>query len=172
MFVLYKTNNMKILGNSVVLTMVLAALFTYSGCGPDPVGPTVEEVQLEALTGTWAVTGGSSSVTTNVTLDNVSKKSPDYAAFELTLSGTPGATSFAYTTAGRPPLSAWPSTGTWKFGESPESMITRDPTTTDELPVTYAVAGDQLQITFNFAKTGYSRTNQVTGEWVFTLARK
>lgn len=172
MFVLSNLNNMKIIGNSALLVLVLAVLFTYSGCDNNgPTGPSVEEVQLDMLSGTWVVTKSGGTVATNVTLDAVSKKT-DYSAFELTLSGTAGATSFSYSTVGRPALSAWPSTGDWKFGTSPESMIIRDPDTADALNVTYAVSGSQLQITFNFAKSGYSRTSQVTGEWIFTLEKK
>jgi hypothetical protein len=160
---------MKIFGTSAILLLALAILLTYSSCdNGGNGGPTVEEVQLEKLSGTWTVTGTS----TNVTLDAVSKKT-DYATFELTLTGTPGATSFGYTTANRPALSPWPSTGTWAFGASPESMVVRDPDkTADLLNMTYAVDGTQLQITFNFAGAGYKRTKQVTGEWIFTMARK
>jgi hypothetical protein len=168
MFVNYNTVNMKILFNSVIVLLALGTLLTYSGCdGGGGNGPSVEEVQLEKLSGEWSVTATS----TNVTLDGVSKKT-DYANFKLTLTGTAGATSFGYTTTGRPALSPWPSTGTWTFGANPESTIIRDPDkTADTLEMTYTVSDTQLELTFTFSKQGYSRTKQVTGVWVFTMAK-
>ena len=160
---------MKILRNSAFVVVAIATLLSFSGCDPDPVGPTIEEEQLAKLSGTWTVAGSG----TDVTLQAVSKKT-EYAAFELTLTGTPGATSFGYTTAGRPAtLSPWPSSGTWEFGESPETMVKRDPDKPNEVVnMTYSVSDTQLQIVFNFAGAGYSRTKVVTGEWVFTLNKK
>jgi hypothetical protein len=159
---------MKFLGKSAVLLLALATVLTYSSCdNGGGGGPTEEEVQLEMLSGAWTMAGSS----TNVTLDGVSKKA-DYANFELTLTGTPGATSFGYTTSGRPALSPWPSTGSWAFGEPVTSVVIRDPGDDDELTTTYSVSETTLQITFLFSKAGYSRTKQVTGEWVFTMAKK
>jgi hypothetical protein len=160
---------MKILRNSAFLVVAIATLLSYSGCDKPEPGPSIEEEQLAKLSGTWTVVGAG----TNVTLDAVSKKT-DYATFELTLTGTPGATSFGYTTANRPTtLSPWPSSGTWEFGESPETMINRDPDKPNEVvAMTYSVSDTQLQIVFNFAGAGYSRTKVVTGEWVFTMAKK
>jgi len=158
---------MKILVNSAILVLALATVLSYSGCGRiTPPGPTIEELQLEKMNGIWGMTG-----TADVKLDGVSKKT-DYTNFKLTLTGTAGAETFNYSTAGRPPLSPWPSSGKWIFGGSVESMVVRDPGTGDELAVAYAVTDDELQITFNFSKTGYSRTKKVTGEWVFTLKKE
>jgi hypothetical protein len=168
MFVNYNTDKMKILFNSGLTVLALAVVLTYSGCGPDPVEPTVEEIQLEKLTGTWGVAGGG-----NVTRDNVSK-STEYSAFELELTGTPTATTFTYTTTGREIPSPWPAGGEWKFGGSPETVIIRDPNdSADAIEMMYTVDGSDLEITFTFSKTtGYSRTKQVTGTWVFSLKKK
>jgi hypothetical protein len=159
---------MKILANSA-LVLALATLLTYSGCKPDdPIEPPITDVQLEKVSGTWNATGTGS----NVTLDGISKKS-DYSTFKLEITGNLGATEFGYSTTGRPALSPWPSSGQWSFdGTSPEAMIIRDPGTGDELIMTYSVSGEQLQVTFNFTKAGYSRTKKVTGEWIFTLAKE
>ena len=167
MFVNYNSDKMKILFNSGLTALALAVLLTYSGCGPDPVEPTVEEVQLGKLTGTWAVAGGG-----NVTRDNVSK-STEYANFELDLAGTAGSTTFTYVTRDRETPSPWPADGTWKFGGSPETVVIRDPDSADSIEMMYTVTDSILEITFTFSNAnGYSRTKQVTGTWVFTLKKQ
>src|ERR1043165_4311975 len=119
---------MKFYLKPVLSVIALAILLGYTGCGPkkDP-GPTEEEQALTNLSATWKVTGGSNS-NTDVTLDGVSKKA-DYSGFQLTISGTAGAASYGYTTAGRPQLSAWPSSGSWKFGTTIATDVVRDPGT-------------------------------------------
>jgi hypothetical protein len=171
MFVNYYRAKMKILFKSAIVVMALATLLTYSGCDPGgPGDPTVEEVQLAKLSGSWAVSASQAS--TDVKLNAVSQKT-DYNSFTLTLTGTPGATSFGYTTTGRPAkLNPWPSSGTWKFStNSPETTVIRDPGGADELEMTYTVSDTQLEITFTFAGAGYSRTKQVQGTWVFTMVK-
>jgi len=142
----------------------LVALFTYSGCGPgkDP-EPSDEEVQLGKLKSTWSVS--------NVTLDNVSKTT-DYTGFKLSVDGTLGATSFNYSTIGRPALSPWPTSGTWTFGTDPKTQLVRDPDkASDKLDISYTVTDSQLQLTFTFAREGYARTSNVKGQWVFTFTK-
>ena len=90
-----------------------------------------------------------------------------YTNFVLTLSGTVGATTFGYTTTGRPTLSAWPSSGNWTFDSDPLITMIRDDGTVDELNITYVVTNTTLQMTFNFQGTGYSgRVHGVKGQWV------
>jgi hypothetical protein len=157
---------MKIYVKTLLFILGLGTLFTYSGCGPDPKPePSIEEVQLGKLKTTWKVS--------DVKLDGISKTT-DYPGFTLSISGTVGATSFDYSTAGRPPLSPWPSSGTWKFGTDPATQLVRDPGAgaTNELPMTYTVTDTQLQITFTFARDGYTaRTSNVKGVWVFTFTK-
>jgi hypothetical protein len=171
MFVNYYRAKMKILFKSAIVVMALATLLTYSGCDPGGPGePTVEEVQLSKLSGTWIVSAA--EATTDVKLNAVSQKT-DYNSFELTLTGTPGAKTFSYTTTGRPAkLNPWPSSGDWRFGANPETTVIRDPDDdTDKLEMTYTVSDTQLEITFTFAGAGYSRTKQVQGTWVFTMVK-
>lgn len=159
---------MRIYGKYALFVLAIVAVMGYSSCGPNG-GPDtpVEEVQLAKLTGAWKMTGSA----TNVTLDGVNKKS-DYTTFQLTISGTPGGTTFDYTTSGRPALSPWPSSGTWTFGADPETQIIRDAAkTADTLPMTYTVSDTQLELSFDFAKQGYSRTSNVSGRWVFTFSK-
>lgn len=142
----------------------MVVLLGYSGCGPDPnPEPPIEEVQLGKLKATWKAS--------DVKLDGVNKTT-DYANFQLTIAGTPGESSFGYTSSGRPALSPWPSSGSWTFGTSPETQVVRDPASAnDKLDITYSVSDTQLQLTFNFARDGYARTSNVKGQWVFTFTK-
>lgn len=169
MFANYSPVKMKILFNLTIAVVAVATLLTYSSCdNGGPGEPTVEEVQLGKLSGTWRVTASSS----NVTLNAVSQKT-DYTSFELTLSGTPGANDFIYTTTGRPAkLNPWPPSGDWTFGPNVESTVIRDEDSADELEMTYTVSDTQLELTFTFTGAGYNRTKQVQGTWVFTMDKK
>jgi hypothetical protein len=157
---------MKFYLKPVLSVLILAVILGYSGCkGSDPPPTPEDEVQLGKLSSTWKV--GTSG---NVTLDGVSKKA-DYANFQLTLTGTPGATSFGYTTTGRPALSAWPSSGSWNFGSTVATDVVRDKGTAKEVTMTYTVTDTQLELTFNYNGAGEARTSDVTGTWVFTMTK-
>lgn len=154
----------------LLLTIVsVGALMLYSNCGgKKKTERPIQEVQLEKLSKTWKVTA--------VTLDGVDKTA-DYktasSTFTLGITGTVGASSFAYTATGRPALSAWKSGGTWAFGTDPATQIVRDPdNAADKLDMTYSVTETTLQLTFTFnnANGGYpGRTEVVNGQWVFTF---
>jgi len=155
---------MKVL-KSLVSLVAIAALVLFSNCGDDPAEPSVEEQQLAKLTKAWRV-------------QSVYKDSPttgdrtaEYANFVLTLTGTPGAASFDYSTQGRPALSPWKASGKWSFGQSVETQIIRDPGTADELQMTYVVNENSLQVTFTFNGAGYTnpRVGVIPGNWVFNF---
>ncbi len=152
---------MKQIGKFIVLGAILSLFLVSQSCKKDSgPGQTVEDAQLGKLSKTWTAT--------NVKLDGTDQTG--YDNFTLTISGTAGNTSFGYTAAARPPLSSWPSSGTWSFGASPETQIVRDPNTSDQLDLTYAVTDTQLQITYTFNGPGYpGRTSNVKGQWVFTF---
>lgn len=157
---------MKFYVKPILSVLALAVLITYANCGgsKNP-GPSAEEVQLGKLTTTWKV-----GTTGNVTLEGVSKKA-DYSDFTLTLTGTPGAATYSFTKSGGPDLSAWPSSGSWKFGTDPNKDIIRI-SGTNELPMTYSVTDTQLQLTFNYSGAGESsKTGAVKGVWIFTLVK-
>lgn len=158
---------MKFYLKPVLSVLVLAVLLGYSGCKPKGEDPRpVEEVQLEKLSSTWKVGANG-----DVKLDGVSKKA-GYADFQLTLTGTPGATSFGYTTV-RPAglLTAWPSSGSWNFGTNVETEIIRDKGTGKEVTMSYTVTETQLELTFQYAGAGEQRTSKVNGTWIFTLTK-
>jgi hypothetical protein len=156
-------SKMKSIAKIFVLLALSATLLTYSSCdNTKPPTPTDEEVQLGKLSKTWKTNS------TSVEKDGVVMTG--YDNFTLTLSGTVGATSFGYTTTGRPALSPWPSSGNWKFDTDPLASIIRDDGTVDELNMTYTVTETTLEITFNFQGTGYAgRVDNVKGQWVMTF---
>jgi hypothetical protein len=155
-----------------ITVIAIGSLFTFSNCGDSKPAPEpVPDKQLRLLTQTWKLTG--------VTLDGVDQTTTapqpgpyDKSKFTLTISGTKGAASFNYAVAGRPVLSPWKVSGTWTFGTDPATQITRDPSiVTDKLEMTYNVTDPAatLSIQFNFQGAGYTRTDQVKGNWVFTF---
>ncbi len=152
---------MKQTAKILVLLAISASLITFSGCNKSkPPAPSDQEVQLGKLSKTWKVQ--------SVKKDNVDQTG--YSNFTLTISGTAGATSFGYSTAGRPALSPWLSSGNWTFDTDPLTAIIRDKGTADELPITYTVTETTLQITYNFQGAGYSgRVDNVKGQWVMVF---
>src|SRR6187551_1310474 len=135
----------------IMIVLGLTAVFLAS-CDNKNEDPSPKEVQLNNLSGTWKVS--------SATVDGSDVKS-DYAAFELTLSGSANADVFAYGVTGRPDLSPWPAGGTWKFGADLNSDLVRDPATADELSMDYSITGSQLTVKFIFNGVGYngSRVN-------------
>jgi len=143
-----------------ILTTVvsLGVILIFSGCGgKNTPAESTQDKQLGLLSHTWKVT--------TVTLGSVDQSST-WTGFTLTITGTKGATSFAYSCAGRPALGPWPASGTWSFGTDPITQITR---TEDTLPITYTVTATTLQLTFNYTGNGYTRFNNVSGNWVFSF---
>lgn len=161
---------MKYLQKTSILGLVLLVLLTNCG-GDDGDERSINDIQLEKLVATWNIS--------NVTLDNVNRTT-DYPNFKLTISGTPGATSFGYNTTGRGVNNPWPSSGNWRFGSNVETQIERiddsgnpnDPNDDDIVDITYAVTDTQLTLNFTFTGTGFpARTSNVNGDWVFTFTK-
>jgi|NOAtaT_7_FD_contig_51_2526972_length_517_multi_8_in_0_out_0_1 hypothetical protein len=150
---------MKVL-KSLVPLVAIASLVFFSNCGSDSTETPIQDQQLAKLTATWNIASASR--------DGVAV---DYTGFKLTISGTAGATSFDYSTQGRPALSPWKSSGKWSFGQSVETQIIRDPGTADELQMTYVVTDNSLQLTFTYNGNGFSRVGVVKGQWVFTFTK-
>jgi len=159
---------MKVL-KSLVPLVAIASLVFFSNCGSDSTETPIQDQQLAKLTATWNIASASR--------DGVAV---DYPGFKLTISGTAGATSFDYSTQGRPALSPWKSSGKWSFGQSVETQIIRDPSppppappNPDELQMTYVVTDTSLQLTFTFNGNGYTnpRVGVVKGNWVFNFTK-
>lgn len=146
----------------------IVSLLSYSSCKPSSgSGETTQDKQFGLLSAkTWKIS--------TVTLGGVDQSSTwPVGGFQLTVSGTKGASSFNYACAGRPALSPWPASGSWVFdtstSTSPVTSIIRDKGTADELPITYAVTATSLKISFTYTGTGYTRVSNVSGSWVFTF---
>lgn len=150
---------MKVL-KSLVPLVAIASLVFFSNCGSDSTETPIQDQQLAKLTATWNIASASR--------DGVAV---DYPGFKLTISGTAGATSFDYSTQGRPTLSPWKSSGKWSFGQSVETQIIRDPGTADELQMTYVVTDNSLQLTFTYNGNGFNRVEVVKGQWVFNFTK-
>ncbi len=154
------------IAKALIALVVLGGLFTLSNCGSSSPAPEpLANQQFTKLQKTWKLTA--------VTLDGTSQFAPAGLynnTFTLTISGTKGATSFDYAVAGRPPLSAWKAGGKWSFGADAATQIVRDPdVTADKLDMTYSVTDNTLQVQFNYQGTGFTRADQLKGNWVFTF---
>jgi len=148
-----------------ILTTVvsLGLILIFSGCGSkgSPAEST-QDKQLGLLSHTWKVS--------TVSFDT-NDKTTDWPGFQLTISGTKGATSFNYSCASRSSKPGpWPPSGTWAFGTDPVTQILR---TEDNLTMTYTVSATTLQISFNFPTTGTGytgpRLSNVSGNWIFNF---
>jgi hypothetical protein len=146
-----------------ILTTVVSFGFimVISGCGgKSSPAESTQDKQLGLLSKTWKIA--------TVTLNSVDQ-STSWTNFQLTITGTKGASSFSYSCTGRPALGPWPGNGAWAFGTDPVTQIVRDKGTADELPLTYTVTSTTLQVTFNYTGNGYSRVSNVSGNWVFSF---
>ena len=146
----------------ILVTFIsISSLVSYSSCkSGGGSSETTQDKQLGLLSKTWKIS--------TVTLESVDQTSK-WPSFQLTMTGTKGATSFDYTCAGRPTFSPWPPTGKWAFGTDPVTQIIRDPSGTDIVPMTYTVTATTLQINFNYTGPGYARISSVAGNWVFNF---
>lgn len=146
-----------------ILTTVvfLGLIFAIAGCGGKGTpAESTQDKQLGLLSHTWKAG--------TVTKDGVDQTS-SWTNFQLTITGTKGATSFSYSCTGRPALGPWPASGAWAFGTDPVTQIVRDKGTADELPLTYTVTATTLQVTFTYSGNGYQRVSNVSGNWVFSF---
>lgn len=141
----------------IAIIMMVLALVDCKSKGEDP-GPSDQDLQLEKLTAAWTCTAA--------TRDDVNQDG--YTNFKLNISGTAGSDSFGYSASGRPSLSPWPASGTWKFGSNAGSELTRD----TDLPVAYSVTENQLELTFTYSGNGFNgRVTEVNGQWKFTFTK-
>lgn len=148
--------------SAIILGVLVVSL---NNCIREPDELSPEDEALGRLSATWKAS--------EVILDGVVQ--PGYTNFALTIAGTPGATSYGYTTIGRPTLSPWRSSGIWTFGSSLLIDINRDPNTNFAVPITYAMSNDgtQLELTFIYQMDGEpGRLQDVKGAWVFKLKKQ
>jgi hypothetical protein len=156
---------MKLSPKFLVVLVLVGVLMTYAGCKPHHDNPVpVTDTQIDLLTAkTWIATG--------VTLDANPETAytSSSAPFTLKFSGTHGQTTINYTATNRPALSAWPASGTMTFDTTtPTTNLTRNDTA--PVAVVYSVSATQLVLHFTYTGAGYSRTTEVDGQWIFSMA--
>ena len=149
--------------NGILTNAWFAVFITVLGCGPKNNVPSPEEVQLNKLNATWAIT--------SVMKDGVAETG--YDNLKLTLSGSNASKTYTYAVTGRPDKSPWPAGGTWTFGNNVSLQIVRDKGSSDELPMTYSITGNILTLQFQFSNVGYpsGKTSAASGNWSFVFAR-
>jgi hypothetical protein len=147
---------------NIIILLGLTGIFL-SSCGEEET-PSAKKNQLSELSGTWKLT--------SVTMSGVDV-TPEYSAFELTLSGSASGDVFSYSVVGRPELSPWPTRGTWSFGSDVKSELMRDPGTDDAIIMDYSVTDSQLVVEFAFIGTGYqARASSAEGIYIYTFEKK
>ena len=149
---------------------VIIVLISFSSCDKsNPPEPSVEEAQLKLLSKTWTISASKGS---KVEFGSGSTdRTSEYEGMTLTISGTfsEGGT-YNYTVATRPSLSPWPANGTWTFDlNDPENLVIR---TEDNIPMTYSVVDNKLQLVFTYSGAGYTgpRISAVEGSWIFLFS--
>jgi len=170
----FKKMEMKASIKSLLALLILAgATLTFTHCGDDGPGKTLEQKQFDKLKKTWTIV--------SATLDATNRTS-DFTGFSITLGGTFNSTNpkgpYTFSVSGtRPTPSPWPASGNWFFGGDPESQLVRDENTNgtsdgSDLAITYFIdSTGKLSLTFTCSGCNYpgSRVNLVDGVWTFVL---
>lgn len=141
---------------------ILLVVLTTFGCGEDDPDLTEEEVQLNALTGTWVATKVG---------DGVIDDRQDYKDFTLTINKE-----MTYSTAGGPDLLPMPEAGAFAFNpNNVKGSIIIAPSDAN-ITATYALNADSnvLTLSFTYEGAGFenTRTNSVNGTWTFTFSKQ
>lgn len=148
---------------------LFAVVLVLSSCGDDDPEKTQEELQLDKLRGTWAIS--------SVENDGVDR-TDEYPGLKITLSGTyteNGLYNLSSTATDWPSISPWKASDTWKFSTSNvNGVIVRQ---SDLLDLGYALSNSdsQLTIEFDYSGTGHNnggRTESVGGHWEFTFTKQ
>jgi hypothetical protein len=140
--------------------LLIAGVATLFGCGgDDKKDKTEQEVQIEALNGTWQA---------NTVTFNGGTPALDHSNFIITITGT---SQLSYSITGRPTgPSAWPSSGTFTFGPNVKEDLIRE----DEVAISYSVSGNNLVMDFTFDDEAYTagRVSSVSGQWHFEFTKQ
>ncbi|MDZ4716333.1 MAG: hypothetical protein SH819_12785 [Cytophagales bacterium] len=152
--------------NLLIALILLGISASFMNCGSDP-APAVDpkNAQLTKLSKTWKVINAASDVT--FTTGSSPQPVAGYGSFTVTVTSTPGSSTFNYSITGRPsPTTAWPASGTFTFETDFATVVKRD----DGILITYSVTDTKLQLNFNYTGAGFnSRVGNVQGSWSFTL---
>lgn len=157
---------MKTILRFVSLVVLVSVAAFYTSCKEDTKKKTKEQIQFEALkASTWRVSSAS--------LDNVDRVG-DFTNLTLTVSGTFTADGGTYQysfTGSRPTPSPWPSSGTFKFGTTPETKLIR---LDDDIELDYTLTATQFTVSFDCASCDYpgGRVGEVNGNWEFVFNKQ
>ena len=134
---------------------LLAFGVIFSACKKDdPPAKTDEQIQLEKLTGTWAVPSPAAANTVTIQGNDVTA---DWSSFKITFSDG------NFTTVGNDAApEVWPSSGTWSFASGDVNTLQRG----DGVDISVNVSESSLTMTFNYTAPG-GRLNGVEGDWQF-----
>ncbi|SNT26025.1 hypothetical protein SAMN05421640_3011 [Ekhidna lutea] len=153
---------MKRLSN-LLAALVFASLVIFMSCGgggDDPAPDPLEEVATDLTASAWAQP--STVQTDGGTPDG------DWSGFSITFSGSKDGGS--YTVSGVPDgfSDVW-SNGTWSFGNTSGSVITKTHTGSSEsTDMSATVSEGSLSLTFDVDEPT-ARTNGIAGEWTFVF---
>ncbi len=139
----------------VVLPIMLLELSSCGGKGgdPAPATPSAQDgVKTKLLASNWALQ--------SVTVDGVDQTTL-YKGLTLKFSAS------TYTSTNG--MAVWPASGSWTFGSTDGTSITRD----DGLPVTLDVTETTLKLTLTWSKTtlGGGRLESIKGLHVFNMVK-
>jgi len=164
---------MRILRLTFLFTLIGGSFWLSSCKSTSGAEPSIEEAQLKLLAGTGTKTWTTSQVRFGA--GNTDRTS-EYSGMKITIKGTfsSTATSYSYEVTGKPSVSPWSTSGTWAFDSNdPESVVIRltdKGGNTENLPITYSITQNQLQLNFTYSGGGYDQSGRVSaveGTWIF-----
>jgi hypothetical protein len=143
------------LNKFINLALLLFFIFLIA-CNPDPLPPTLAELQAETtakLTGTWSLSSAAR--------DN-NDAGGEFSGFTVTFSPT------AFTTTNGQGI--WPDAGTWSFMSGSSDTILRDFDV--ETLLVFTDSDTQLKMSFYAEATaGSGRISGVAGDYVFIVTK-
>jgi len=146
--------------NKIYSILATIFLITAISCKEDEQQLSIEEKQIEMLSGNWQLI---SAKRDNADMDG-------YEDFELVLSSS--SSMLTYISINRPSFSPWEAGGVIQFGANPLQELVRDAGTNHETFLNYEVSEDELTISFNYDGDGFenNRNNAIQGSWVFRFS--
>lgn len=147
--------------NKFSLKMASLFLILAIACKEDETQLSIEEKQMQKLSGTWQIALATRDAET---VDG-------YEDFTLVL-GTSGNT-LIYTIQNRPEFSPWQAGGVFRFGAEPVNELVRDAGTDEETLITYVVTDSELTISFTYQGNGFEegKVKAVQGNWEFRFTK-
>lgn len=150
---------MKHFVNIFKYTLFLSLIVTMVSCGGDDDGggddtdPLADQAEL-LVQGT--------ATTNSAKLDGNDVEGLSWDGFTVTFTGTKDGGSYSTNATGNQ-LLVWPASGTWEFGNSTGTIVTRD----GDTDMALSVGATSLELTFDVDTNSGGKVKVVDGEWVF-----